>query len=84
MDGITLFDSPGDHSPEQMLIDIMGTIDLHHGIYSADPPYTVIRVIGAALTSDVREVMASYGFDSFTASDDGFSAVRPLPPPLDM
>ena len=84
LDGITLFGSPEGRSPEQTLIDIMDTIDLHHGIYSADPPYTVIRVIGATPTSEVRQVLASYGFDSFTPTDDGFDAVRPSPQPLSL
>lgn len=71
-----------DCSPEQMLIDQMGTIDDRHGVYSADPPYTAIHVIGSGLTLEVRQILASFGFDSFTVTDDGFQAVRPLPPPL--
>ena len=81
LDGITIFRSAGDRSPEQVLIDQMGTIDEHHGIYSADPPYTVIRVVGSALTPEVRQVVESFGFDSFTNSSGGFDAIRPLPSP---
>ena len=82
LDGITVFKSAEDRSPEEVLIGEVGTIDEHHGIYSADPAYTVIRVVGSDLTSEVRQVLAGFGFDSFTVNNDGFDAVRPLPPPL--
>lgn len=82
LDGVTVFRSAEDRSAEQMLIDEMGTIDEHHGIYSADPPYTVIRVVGSALTPEVRQLLESFGFDSFSITSGGFDAVRPLPQPL--
>jgi hypothetical protein len=82
LDGITVFKSPEDRSPAHMLIDQMATIDEHHGIYSADPAYTVVRVIGSGLTQEIRQVLGSFGFNSFTATDEGFEAVRPLPEPL--
>jgi hypothetical protein len=46
---------------------------------TADPPYTVICVIGAALTATVSAAVSAYGFDSFIVTNDGFRAVRPLP-----
>jgi len=82
LDGITIFKSADGRSPEEVLIDEVGTVDEHHGIYSADPAYTVILVVGSALTSEVRQVLAGLGFDTFTVNDDGFRAVRPLPPLL--
>lgn len=82
LDGVTVFKAPEHRSPEQLFVDQLGTIDLHHGEYSADPAYTVIRVFGCNLTPDVREALASFGFDSFSALDEGFEAVRPLPLPL--
>jgi hypothetical protein len=80
LDGITVFKAAEDRSPEQTLIDEIVTIDEHHGVYSADPPYTAIRVVGSTLTQRVREVLGTFGFDSFTLTDEGFQAVRPLPP----
>src|SRR5713226_8715809 len=44
--GITLFKDDDGLSPEQLLLSELETIDLHHGIYSADPPYTVLEVRG--------------------------------------
>jgi hypothetical protein len=84
LDGITVFDTSADRAPEQMLMDQMDTIDLHHGVYSADPPYTAIRVIGSKLTPEGRQFLETFGFDSFTLTDEGFIAVRPLPPALEV
>ena len=80
LDGITVFKSAEGRSSEQMLIDQMGAIDDHYGVYSADPPYTAVRVVGSTLTPQVQQVLGSFGFDSFTVTDEGFQAVRPLPP----
>jgi len=82
LDGITVFNSAEDCSPTQMLIDQMGAIDDHHGVYSADPPYSAIRVVGSGLTSELQQTLASFGFNIFTVTDEGFDAVRPLPPSL--
>lgn len=78
LDGITVFNSAEDRSSEQMPIDEMGTIEEHHGICTADPPYTAVRVVGTTLTPQVRQVLGSFAFDSFTLTDEGFHAVRPL------
>lgn len=77
-DGVTLFKAAETSSPEDMLVDWMDTIELHHGVYSADPPYTAIRVVGTTVTPHLREVLGTFGFDSFTMTDEGFRAVRPL------
>jgi hypothetical protein len=78
LNGITVFKGAGAGS-EEVLIGEFATIDLHHGIHSADPPYTVIRVIGCYLTSEIETTLSEYGFDSFERIDGGFEAVRPLP-----
>jgi hypothetical protein len=83
LDGVTLFKASENRPPEQMLIDWMDTIDLHHGVYSADPPYTAIRVVGSMLTPEGRQVLGTFGFASFTVTDEGFHAVRPLPAGLE-
>jgi hypothetical protein len=80
LDGVTVFKAAEDRSPEQILIDEMATIDLHHGVHSANPPCTAIRVVGSTLTQQGREVLATFGFDCFTLTDEGFRAVRLLPP----
>lgn len=78
LDGITTFKAAETDSPEEMLIGKLGTIDLHHGFYSADPPYTVLKVVGAHLTARIEAALADLGFDSFPVTDDGFRAIRSL------
>jgi hypothetical protein len=80
LEGVTVFKTAEGRSPEQLLIGEIGTIDLHHGIYSAEPAYTVLRVIGNVCTPDVKTALANFGFNSFKLTREGFDAVRPLPP----
>lgn len=79
LDGVTTFKVDGDCSPEDGLIGELGTIDLHHGIYSANPPYTIIEVIGANISERIKEEFSRFGFDQFEATPQGFRAVRLLP-----
>lgn len=79
LEGVTTFKFPHDSSSEDILINELDTIDLHHGSYSANPPYTVIEVIGTAISERVRASLAEFGFDQFEATPHGFRAIRPLP-----
>ncbi|HKT24310.1 MAG TPA: hypothetical protein VJR04_06885 [Terriglobales bacterium] len=76
--GITTFKSDEHRSAEEVLIGLLDTIDLHHGSYSADPPYTVINVIGTQVTDKIKAGLGEYGFNQFHATEAGFRAVRPL------
>src|SRR5215471_2612830 len=46
LQGVTTFKVPEGTSSEDILINELDAIDLHHGTYSASPPYTVLNVIG--------------------------------------
>lgn len=74
--GITTFDDMKSSSPEDMLLAYLDTIDLHHGIYSTDPPYTVIEVLGTPLTTKAKNGLAAYGFSEFRGTSEGFTARR--------
>ncbi len=77
--GITTFDDFESFSPEDLLLSEFDTIDLHHGVYSAAPPYTVIEVVGASLTARVKNELSEYGFDEFCPRPTGFTAKRTEP-----
>lgn len=77
--GITIFDDSGSASPEKLAIAILSMVDLHHGPYSADPPYTILEILGAPLTESLQSELRNYGFDKFEATPDGFQATRPKP-----
>jgi hypothetical protein len=55
LNGVTTFKTGEDCSPEDTLINELDTIDLHHGTYSANPPYTVLEVIGAVMSEGLRD-----------------------------
>jgi hypothetical protein len=79
LEGVTTFKTRDDSSPEDMLIQELETIDLHHGVYSANPPYTVLEVIGTRISDRVKEKFAEFGFDQFEPTSKGFRTTRPLP-----
>jgi hypothetical protein len=78
LDGITVFTSKNSVSTEESLLYEIDTIDMHHNAYSADPPYTVLEIIGTPLTAKIESELSRYGFDEFLATAEGFRAVRPL------
>ena len=73
--GITLFDGGG-LSPEAELVEILGTIELHHGQYSHAPPSNEVEVFGAQPTAEVQAELSAYGFVEITSSHLGFAARR--------
>ena len=79
LESVTTFKVPEGTSSEDMLIDKLDTIDLHHHTYSANPPYTVLDVIGTAITARLKIELGEYGFDDFQEAAQGFRAVRPVP-----
>src|ERR1700682_2531610 len=52
--GITTFNDLNSLSPEEMLLSHLDAIELHHGVYSADPAYTVLEVFGAELSDNAK------------------------------
>jgi len=76
LDGITIFKASAEHSLEEVLINELETIDMHHGVYSADPPYTVLQIIGTALTARIEAALSEYRFNSFRPTPEGFQAIR--------
>lgn len=79
LDGVTTFKTAEDCSPEDTLINELDTIDLHHGVYSADRPYTVLEVIGCNMTERIKGELSDFGFNEFRVTPEGFRAERPLP-----
>jgi hypothetical protein len=65
-------------SAEDLLVSVLDAIDLHHGSYSAIPPYAIIEVLGASLSNSIKTELSQYGFDEFHPNSAGFCAVRPL------
>jgi hypothetical protein len=79
LDGVTTFKIQSDSSPEDILINELGTIDLHHGIYAADPPFSELEAIGVGLSDKLRSTFSDFGFNQFEVTAEGFRASRPVP-----
>ena len=73
---ITTFQAASGSAPETDLIDALDTVDLHHGRFSANPPYSRLRVIGCRPTEAVCAAIAQLGFRVVGSSEQGFDAIR--------
>ncbi|MEZ5979602.1 MAG: hypothetical protein R3F34_15495 [Planctomycetota bacterium] len=61
--GVTTFRGGG--ARDELLCEILGTIDEHHGIHAADPPWSAMRVVGLGLDEvDAARVAESLRLDN--------------------
>ena len=59
--GITTFVShPG--TPEDNFLAVLDEVDEHHGVFSADPPYTLLDVIGCPASDSIIEALTKLSF----------------------
>ena len=78
LSGATSFSDLESASAEELFLMEVDTIDLHHGPYSANPPYSLIEAFGAALTDRIVEALRDYGFEKFALTATGFTAERDI------
>lgn len=74
--GATTFKALDDDPASETCLKVLGDIDLHHGEYSSDPPYTVLEVVGARLSASVKRAIEALGFSKFERTEVGFRATR--------
>jgi hypothetical protein len=74
--GITSFKVAPNASAEDWALDVLGTIDMHHGQDSEPPLYSALRVVGVRLSPGVQPEFESYGFIKFEETPDGFIAYK--------
>ncbi|HLJ85720.1 MAG TPA: hypothetical protein VKZ53_02800 [Candidatus Angelobacter sp.] len=72
LDCITMFELGKNSSSEDILINELNTIDLHHGAYSANPPYAVLEAIGAVISTRLKAELSQFGFDESQETSEGF------------
>jgi len=73
---VTLYNAATSDSPEQEFLSWLSTVDLHHGEYSSEPPWEVMHVYGATITTELERALKEYGVDDITPTDFGFRACR--------
>ena len=74
--GVTTFRPAASGSPEVELMAQLQTIDLHHGEYSAEPPYSAIEVFGCPPSEPLSVALRDIGFSVRSTTPDGFVAGR--------
>jgi hypothetical protein len=74
--GVTTFNVSDTDSPEEMLVGILDTVDIHHGEYSHSPPWSELEVYGASPTPAVRAALAEFGVRAFSGTKRGFHCSR--------
>jgi hypothetical protein len=72
--GITLFKVPDEKDREGNCINVIGDVDLHHGVYSSGSKIETLRIIGATSSERLREELGAYGFVILEEMPDGFIA----------
>lgn len=74
--GVTTFNYDPTEAPEQILIERLADIDLHHGEHSHSPPWTALEVVGAKASPEVVEALSEYGAERIENTGAGFVAHR--------
>jgi hypothetical protein len=75
-DGITSFKVDSGGTPEDWLISELGAIDLHHGEYSHNPPWSVLNAVGVPWSDRIARGLAQFGFTHHADTELGFEARR--------
>jgi hypothetical protein len=68
--GATYFNDYAPYTPEELLLEMIGMIELHH------PFMKRVDVFGAHWTSDLEEAFSEFGFGNVTQHAEGFSLTR--------
>jgi len=76
LQGITTFKEKPRMTPEEQVISMLEQVDLHHGEFSADPPYSILEVIGCTPNDDMKQELQGYGFSISEITKEGFIATR--------
>jgi hypothetical protein len=79
--GVTTFKYSEDNSPEQIILDILPIVDMHHNEYSHEPTWKFLEVYGASITPDIESTLKEYGDGVFEVTDYGFIFKRDLSVP---
>jgi hypothetical protein len=73
---LTSFVASKERDAESDLIQILGTVDLHHGEHSSDPAYTHIEVIGSLPSEPIRTELEALGLQIISSNHEGFLAAK--------
>lgn len=75
--GVTTFRVSANETAEEMIINRLPEIDLHHNEYSHDPAWSEIEVYGVGPTPQLQQELGEYGVVEFNETPEGFICWRP-------
>ena len=77
---VTCFTSSNVSDHLGTLIEILPTLEEHHGVVEGNflmfPNGFILEVVGLFLTEQVRTSLEKFGFASFSKTDQGFHAIK--------
>jgi hypothetical protein len=76
--GVTIFEFAPDASRPEVIAAVLDDVDLHHGEFSHDPPWSVIEVIGCSPTESLSAAFAAFGAQLSAVGLDACVARRPI------
>jgi hypothetical protein len=76
LEGITSFKVDSKATPEDWLVSELSSIELHHGEFSHNPPWSVLNVIGVRWSERISSELGQFGFTEHVDTAIGFEAKR--------
>lgn len=70
--GVTIFAKGAATDDEALLLSVLESVDLHHGVHSHHPPYSTLEVVGVNASPVLWEGLAELGFKDFAETPTGF------------
>jgi hypothetical protein len=77
--GVTAVNDSADSTPEELAAEMLPTIDEHHGVCSANPPYDSLHVVGARMSADLLAAAGVFGLSEISGRDLDFELRMPEP-----
>jgi hypothetical protein len=74
--GVTNFKVSKDDSAEDMFMNLIDAVDLHHGKFSHSPPWSILEVYGLRLSPVVEAKLHEFGPGKFEKMTNGFIFYR--------
>ncbi len=76
IEGVTSFSFDPDAQPEDWLITELPVIDMHHGEFAHDPPWSILNIVGVRWSERIQQELSGFGFDRWEVTSEGFVTTR--------
>lgn len=76
---VTVWSGPTPAVTERDWLDILDTIEVHHGSFWCEPPLDILSVYGGSVTSGAATALQAYEYDIAQPTKAGFVAIKRHP-----